>query len=192
MSSPFHLRGAGMLRKILSYGVVSGLIAGGVLSLIVLTLEGAIPSGYSMAIGYLTMLVALSLVFLAIKRHRDRDLGGVIRFWPAFGLGLGVSFVASLIYMLSWEAALAISGMDFADTYARAMIAAQKAKGASPEALAKLAADMETFKAQYANPLFRLPMTFVEIFPVGVLMSLISAAILRNPRVLAARGGEGA
>ena len=108
MSSPFHLRGAGMLRKILSYGVVSGLIAGGVLSLIVLTLEGAIPSGYSMAIGYLTMLVALSLVFLAIKRHRDRDLGGVIRFWPAFGLGLGVSFVASLIYMLSWEAALAM------------------------------------------------------------------------------------
>lgn len=178
-----------MLRKILSYGVVSGLIAGGVLSLIVLTLEGAIPSGYSMAIGYLTMLVALSLVFLAIKRHRDRDLGGVIRFWPAFGLGLGVSFVASLIYMLSWEAALAISGMDFADTYARAMIAAQKAKGASPEALAKLAADMETFKVQYANPLFRLPMTFVEIFPVGLLVSLLSAAILRNPRVLPARRG---
>ncbi len=48
---------------------------------------------------------------------------------------------------------------------------------------------METFKAQYANPLFRLPMTFIEIFPVGVLVSLISAAILRNPRVLPARRG---
>ena len=79
--------------------------------------------------------------------------------------------------------------MDFADTYARAMIAAQKAKGASPEVLAKLAADMEVFKAQYANPLFRLPMTFIEIFPVGLLVSLISAAILRNPRVLPARRG---
>ncbi|MGS1078985.1 DUF4199 domain-containing protein [Pseudoxanthomonas beigongshangi] len=176
-----------MLRRILSYGLLAGLIAGGVLSLIVLTVQDAAPSGYSMAIGYLTMLVALSLVFLAIKRHRDRELGGVIRFWPAFGLGLGVSFVASVIYMLSWEAALAISGLDFADTYARATIEAQKVKGASPEALAKLAADMEAFKVQYANPLIRLPMTFIEIFPVGLLVSLISAAILRNPRVLPAR-----
>ncbi len=176
-----------MLRRILSYGLLAGVIAGGVLSLIVLTVQDAIPSGYSMAIGYLTMLVALSLVFLAIKRHRDRERGGVIRFWPAFGLGLGVSFVASIIYMLSWEMALAISGLDFADTYAKAMIEAQRAKGASPEVLAKLAADMEVFKAQYANPLFRLPMTFIEIFPVGVLVSLISAAILRNPRVLPAR-----
>ena len=56
------------------------------------------------AIGYLTMLVGLSLVFGAIKRHRDAELGGVIRFWPAFGLGLGVSFVASLCYVLAWEA----------------------------------------------------------------------------------------
>src|SRR3546814_12654255 len=36
--------------------------------------------------------------------------------------------------------------------------------------------------------MFRLPMTFVEIFPVGVLVSLVSAAVLRNPRVLPARG----
>jgi hypothetical protein len=46
---------------------------------------------------------------------------------------------------------------------------------------------MDAFKRQYANPLFRLPMTFAEIFPVGVLVSLVSAAILRNPRVLPAR-----
>jgi hypothetical protein len=48
-------------------------------------------------------------------------------------------------------------------------------------------AEMDAFRVQYANPLFRLPMTFAEIFPVGVLVSLISAAILRNPRVLPAR-----
>jgi hypothetical protein len=40
----------------------------------------------------------------------------------------------------------------------------------------------------YSNPLYRLPITFVEMFPVGVLISLISAAVLRNSRVLPARG----
>jgi hypothetical protein len=29
---------------------------------------------------------------------------------------------------------------------------------------------MERFKVEYADPLFRLPMTFTEIFPVGVLV----------------------
>jgi hypothetical protein len=29
-----------------------------------------------------------------------------------------------------------------------------------------------------------MPVTFTEIFPVGVLVSLVSAAILRNPNVL--------
>lgn len=39
---------------------------------------------------------------------------------------------------------------------------------------------------QYANPLFRFPMTFGEIFPVGLLITLISAAVLRNLKVLPA------
>jgi hypothetical protein len=43
---------------------------------------------------------------------------------------------------------------------------------------------MEAFKVQYANPMYRLPMTFVEIFPVGVLVSLVSAGLLRNSRFL--------
>lgn len=63
----------------------------------------------------------------------------------------------------------------------------QKAKGASAEAIASLSAQMEQFKLQYANPMFRLPMTFVEIFPVGLLVSLVSAGLLRNRGFLPAR-----
>ena len=43
------------------------------------------------------------------------------------------------------------------------------------------------FAKNYANPLYRLPITFVEMFPVGVLISLVSAALLRNSRFLPAR-----
>jgi hypothetical protein len=74
------------------------------------------------------------------------------------------------------------------DQYVASIIASKKAHGMSGAALAAEIAKFETLKAQYANPLFRLPMTFLEIFPVGVIIALISAAVLRFPRVLPARG----
>lgn len=126
-------------------------------------------------------------MFRRIKRHRDLDLGGVIRFWPALGMGLAISFIASLFYVLAWEAAVAVSGLNFIDEYARFVIEQQKAQGANAAALAKLSAEMEQFKLQYANPLFRLPMTFAEMFPVGALVSAISAGLLRNHRFMPIR-----
>lgn len=70
------------------------------------------------------------------------------------------------------------------DEYAAAMLAQARDKGASAAELARITADMASMKTLYANPLFRMPMTFVEIFPVGVLVSIITAALLRNSRFL--------
>ena len=176
-----------MLRTILKYGVLAGLIVGGFEFITFIAFKGMPPLKYGMVVGYTTMLIALSAVFVGIKHHRDVERGGVIGFWPAFGVGLGISFIAGLFYVAAWEAVQAVTHMDFATSYANAVIAGEKAKGASPEALAKLSAEMAAFKVQYANPLYRLPMTFAEIFPVGVLVSLVSAALLRNSRFLPAR-----
>ncbi len=176
-----------MLRKILSYGVVAGLIVGIPLSAMTIGMNGHPPPASGLLIGYTTMLVALSTVFVAIKRHRDAELGGVIRFWPALGLGLGISAVAGVCYVLAWESAVAIAHLDFASGYAKMVIEQKQAAGVSGAQLAKVVADMEAWKVQYANPLYRLPMTFAEIFPVGVLVSLVSAGLLRNPRFLPAR-----
>jgi thiamine transporter ThiT len=176
-----------MFRTIVSYGTLAGLIVGIPTFAISIALNGHPPSPWGAVFGYLTMLVALSTVFVAIKRHRDEDLGGVIRFWPALGLGLAISFVASLFYVAAWEAVLAFTHMDFAGAYADMLIERQKARGVSGAALATFVADMERFKAQYADPFYRCPMTFTEIFPVGLLVSLICAALLRNTRFLPAR-----
>ncbi len=172
-----------MLKRILSFGLAAGLLAGVPLFAIVVAYKGP-PPDYGMAIGFLIMLVALSLVFVAIKRRRDRDLGGVIRFWPAFGLGVAISLVAALVYAATWEATLAITKLDFGTQWARIYLDQGKAKGLSEPELARLAAEMDAFKAQYAQPLYRFAMTVSEIFPVGLLVSLVSAALLRNPRFL--------
>lgn len=174
-----------MWRRILTHGGVAGLVVG--LPLFGLTVARNGQPHDSVLLGYLTMLVALSAVFVAVKRQRDVEGGGVIRFWPAFGMGLGVSLVAGVCYVLAWEAALAVTKMDFGADYAKALIAQQQAQGLSGEALAKLSAELDEFARQYRDPMYRLPMTFAEIFPVGLLVSLVSAGLLRNPRFWPAR-----
>jgi hypothetical protein len=173
-----------MVNYILKYGTVAGLIVG--LSLFGMTVAN-IGSSLGMVAGYTIMLVALSVVFVGVKRYRDIDRGGIIGFWPALGLGLAISAVASIFYVIAWEAALAVTQADFIGNYTRALIEEKRAAGASPEALAALSAEMEQFRASYANPLIRLPMTFTEIFPVGALVSLVTAAVLRNRSFLPAR-----
>jgi hypothetical protein len=182
-----HLEDSPMLKTILKYGAIAGVVVGGFELLTFSVFSGMPPLKYGMVIGYTTMLIALSAVFVGIKRHRDVERGGVIGFWPALGIGLGISFIAGIFYVVAWEAVQAMTHMDFATAYANAILASEKAKGASAAKLAELSAQMAEFKVQYADPMFRLPMTFVEIFPVGVLVSLVSAALLRNPRVLPAR-----
>jgi hypothetical protein len=178
-------RGSGtMFNTILKYGIIAGLVVGGLMFATFLGFDGEPPMKYAMLIGYTSMLVAFSAIFVGIKRHRDVDRGGVIGFWPALGVGLGISFVAGVFYVVAWEGVQAVLHMDFATSYGNAMVEQARARGASAAEIARMSAEMADFKVKYADPLFRLPMTFAEIFPVGVLVSLVSAALLRNPRFL--------
>lgn len=175
-----------MIRIITLYGLVAGLIVATpmVWQMLTITGEDALPGVVQ---GYVTMLVALVAVFLGVKHYRDKALGGTIRFWPALLVGLGISAVASALYVIGWELSIALTGFDFAGVYSKAMVEAARARGASPAEMQKAVADAADFVKMYKNPLYRLPLTFIEMFPVGVLMSLISAGLLRNSRVLPAR-----
>ncbi|MEM9837809.1 MAG: DUF4199 domain-containing protein [Pseudomonadota bacterium] len=167
-----------MQRIALTYGAISGLI----IIVSILLNHYMSDSAGSEWLGYLIMILALSAVFFGVKQHRDGNQGGVIRFWPAFGVGILISLVASLVYVVVWEVYLAVSGIDFAQTYADELLAKKEAAGATEDELAKAKEKMDRMVAQYANPLFRIPVTFSEIFPVGAVVSLISAFILRNPK----------
>ena len=93
-----------------------------------------------------------------------------------------------MIYVAGWEIYLNISDYAFMNDYAASIIEAKQAAGVTGDELEKVIANMEKMKAQYANPLSRLPRTFAEIFPPGFVVALASAALLRNPKVLPARG----
>lgn len=169
-----------MKRIVVTYGVISGVIV--ICSIMLsLSLSDNEQSWINLEyLGYLIMLVALSVIFVAIKRYRDQELGGVITFGTAVMIGLGISVVAGVVYVAIWEFYLAQTNYAFIDDYVDSVIAAKEAEGIVAAELENIVTDMETLRRQYAKPAFRLPMTFLEIFPVGLLITLISAAILRK------------
>jgi hypothetical protein len=176
-----------MIRIIGLYGSIAGLIVAIPMVWLMMTLTPESAPENGALYGYLTMIVALTAVFLGIKHYRDKVLGGAIKFVPALLVGLGISAVASLLYVIGWEISLAFSGFDFPGSYSKSLVEAARAKGASPAEVQKIIADTEAFAKNYSNPFFRVPITFLEMFPVGVLISLISAGLLRNSRMLPAR-----
>ena len=180
-----------MVRTILIWGLVGGVIVAGLMQLSMLVI-GDHQNPMAMWLGYLSMLIALSTIGLGIKQYRDQTGGGVITFWRGLAIGLGIAVIAAVIYAAAWEAYLAISGKDFIGEYNAAMIAKAEAEHASAEKLAAVRAQAAQFQAIYDNPLLRFPMTMVEMLPVGVVVALVSAALFRNPRFLPAKEPIGA
>ena len=175
-----------MTRFILIYGSIAGifiasLLIGGIM------IAGANGSAGSQLFGYLSMLVAMSIIFVAVKRYRDTQLGGVIKFWPALLLGAGIAAVASLFYVVAWEIYFNSTGGAWVETYVEQIRAQQAAEGRSAEEIDAYIAQTQDMMDLYRNWWFRIPITLTEILPVGLLVGLVSAAILRNPRILPRR-----
>lgn len=163
------------MRYILVYGALSGAVIIAAM-LVVLNVSGL----HSEFVGYLIMLVALTMIFIGVKRYRDVELGGVIKFWRAFALGLGIAACATLAYVLIWEAYLASTHYAFMDEY----IASLKAHAAPAKEIAAMVAIRDVY---VNNPLYRMGMTAMEIVPVGLAIALLSAGLLCFPKVLPAR-----
>lgn len=175
------------MKYALIYGGIAGAIAAGIVSAMI-GLHLTSHDSTAMLVTYLVMLIALSPIFVGIKRYRDIECGGVIRFGRAFLLGLGMAGVAGLFYATGWEIFQAASGYDFMAEYSASLLDRMRAEGATAAAIEAQAAEMRAFAQSYRNPMFRVPMVFVEIFPVGLLVALVSAGLLRNPKLLPARG----
>lgn len=174
-----------MKRIIFIYGAISGAIIIGIITISIAFWD---PETSHLAntewVGYLVMIAALSLIFFGVKSYRDSELGGIIKFWEAVKVGLGITLVASAVYVAGWEAYLNISDSDFMAQYADAYIEQLRADGATKQEIADAEALMAKYEEMYQHPLMRMGITFLEIFPVGLIITIISAAILRKSTFL--------
>jgi len=150
--------------------------------------SGLQSSAGSKTFGFLLMFFILSLIFFGMKRFRDFEQGGIIKFSKALLLGLAMSLFTGLAYVIVWEIYLVMTDNSFIQIYTDHLIEQKKSKGVSGEALSDFIAKMNDMKENYAKPWFRIPLTFLEIFPIGFIVTLISALFLHRPKLWARKG----
>ena len=174
-----------MKKVVIVYGIIAGLIVTGMMafSTSYYCAKGDFEGG--MIYGYSAMIIAFSMIFVGVKSFRDKHNGGMINFGKAFKIGLFISLIASTIYVAGWLINYYCFIPDFMDKYAAAMIAKAKASSLSADELAKKTAEMAQMKEWYKNPLFVILMTYVEILPVGLIVALISALVLKRKKIIA-------
>jgi hypothetical protein len=170
---------------------INGVIAGVVVSAMLLISmplhkQGVLNYDNGLYVGYATMVIALSAVFFGIKTYRDQYENGMISFWSACKIGLGIAVVASIIYALTWEIYYRFDGGGYMENYTTSYLENMRAEGATESELAAKKSEMQKFNEAYENPVVRFAMSLVEILPVGILITLISAALLRKRKFLPA------
>ena len=138
----------------------------------------------SMIVGFLAMFVAFAFVFVAIKTYRDRYNNGTVSLAKAVGIGLLVTLIASTMYVLTWAIVYNFIIPDFMDIYSKHVLTQEKVVNNPAEFEAK-AAEMQKYKEMYKNPLLFALLTYSEILPVGILVTIVSALILRRRKVQA-------
>ena len=172
-------------------GLTFGVIAGALLSVVllvgmVLWHNGMVTFETGELYGYTTMLVALSVIFFGIKSYRDKHLRGSIRFWKAVQIGLFISGVAIVMYAITWEVYGVTQPEGFSKfmaEYQQCQIDKWKEDGESEEAIAEKTADMASMMEMYKNPIIRFGITLIEPLPVALVVTLVSAGLLRRREV---------
>jgi hypothetical protein len=98
-------------------------------------------------------VLASLLIFFGIRSYRENVGDGKISFGRGLAVGIPIAVLSAAGYVAAWEAVYD-SNPGFTDK--------------------PFDKQVEAFKKMYANPPVNVAFTFIEPFPVGVLMTLLS------------------
>lgn len=166
---------------VLKYGLISGGIMAAMLIVTSPLYEaGLLDLATGEVAGFASMVLAFLLVFFGVRSYRDRT-GGAISFGRAFTVGITIVLIASLVYVVTWEIMyFGFGGDEFIDQYSAMAIEKMIEAGESQASIEARRAEMASFAEMYDNPLVNVGITFLEVLPVGLVMTLVSAGILRR------------
>lgn len=162
-----------------------GLIGGGVLAAMMLAtipFQDEIGFDRGAIIGYTTMVLAFLMVYFGVRSYRDNVAGGAVTFGQAFKVGILITAVITVCYVVTWEVIFYTLMPDFGEKYTAFAIEKSRLAGASDAHIAQQAKDLAAFMAMYQNPLVNIAFSLVEPLPVGVVFTLVTAGILGRKR----------
>ena len=172
-----------MKRTVVIFGLLSGVISSAMMFLTMpLINRGIINFDNGEVIGYTAIFLSFLLVFFGIRSYRERS-GGTVTFGRAFAVGILITLISCVFYVVSWEIIYFNVMPDFTDRYAAAVVMKMRAKGATDAAIATKMKEIEKYKQLNSNIVFNAAITFLEPFPVGLIVTLVSAGILRRRRL---------
>jgi len=168
-----------MKKTVLTFGFLSGAVSA---AMMFATMPFVEQIGFDrmLVVGYTTIVISFLFVYFGMRSYRDNVLGGTMTFGKGFNAGILITLISCVCYVAAWLVIYYTVMPDFGERYGAYLLADLQAKGASQaevDALVKSSADMN---AMLANPFINAALTFTEPFPVGLLITLISAAILRK------------
>ena len=163
-----------MNKIILKNGLFGSIIVSALLVFVTMYMKANPEKEVSMLIGFTVMTLAFFFLVWGIKQQREAN-NGVISFGKAFMTGFWISLIISTIYVLVWLIILYNFFPNFAEHYTDMAIAK-----ASPDEVVKVTEEMNSFKEMYKNPIMVILFTYMEILPLGIVVSFISALILKK------------
>jgi hypothetical protein len=163
-----------MNKIILKNGLFGSIIVSSLLVFVTMYMKANPEKEVNMLIGFAVMILAFFFVALGIKQQRKTN-NELISFGKAFMTGFWITFIISTIYVLVWLIIFYNFFPNFAEHYTDMAIAK-----ASPDEVAKVTEDMNSFKEMYKNPILVILFTYMEILPLGIVFSLVSALIFKK------------
>lgn len=170
-----------MKKTILVFGLLAGAVVSGLMGLTMLLAKGN-PSHFEwgMVVGYASMLLAFTLIFFALRSYRERHRAGRLTFGEGFRIGLGIAVIASLAYTLTWAVLYKTAFPEYPREYTKYLIDKMRAEGKPAAEISAAQADLDRMFADYDTWPVLLGYTFLEIFPVGLVVALVCALVLKR------------
>ena len=168
-----------MKKTVLTFGLISGAMSA---SMMLITIPFADAIGWEKGeiLGYTGIVLSALMVFFGVRSYRENVGGGRLTFGRAFAVGILITLISSACYVGTWEIVYYKFMPDFADKYAAHLVERAKASGASQQKIDETKRQAKQFKQMYDKPLFNVALTFMEVFPIGLVVTLLSAGILRK------------
>ena len=172
-----------MKKTVLTFGLISGVMISFLMGGSFL-FSSKFGSSHSLLLGYTNMVASFLLIYFGIRSYRDNSLAGQISFGRAFTCGILITLICTVFYVAMWEILYFNFMPHFMDSYFAAQIHKVQSAGLDPVVTTAKIAAIQRSQQLYQNPFVNMAYTFMEPLPVGLIITLISAAILRRKTVV--------
>lgn len=159
---------------------IYGLVIGSIVSTHTIIMMNMVVNnkayGSNDLVGYAALIAMFSIIFFGVRQYRNQYCEGIISFGRAFKVGAWIALIGSTMYVLFGLGYYYLFLPEFLDAYIRHVLD----NCTSPQELAAKTTEMNNFREMYKNPLFAILISYMEVLPLGLIVALVSALILKN------------